>query len=189
MVSIRTAHVNQPGSIYGLRMSELVSSSRLTAQTLAQIDEIDRRIASLAELRSGLERVLKNVIGGDALNTPKAHLTSSKQAMMEHVILNILEAADGGPLKTRELFNSVRSVSAHLKYATFRSHLHRLKKRGAIASEDNSYASWKLCAAARIAANQDTIGALSEERAITAIGLECNPDGASAHFGGMRLTK
>ena len=108
---------------------------------------------------------------------------------MEHVILNTLKAADSGSLKTSELFNSVRSVSAHLKYATFRSYIHRLKKRGAIASEDNSYASWKLCAGTRIATDQDTIRALSEGRTITAIGLECNTDGASAHFGGMRVTK
>jgi hypothetical protein len=136
-------------------MSELVSSSRLKAKTLTQIAEIDRRVASLMELRSGLERVLKNVTGDDALNTSENHLTGSRRALMEHVILKVLEAANGGSLKTKELFDGARAVSAHLNYATFRSYLHRLKRRGVIAPVDSIYGSWKLCANGQPAGNRN----------------------------------
>jgi|SRR3984957_12539093 hypothetical protein len=125
-------------------MSELGGRSGLAARTLAEIAEIDRRIASLVELRDGLKRVFANVTG--FVPTEAAHLLASrsKSAVTEHVILEMLERANGRPLKTRELFEGARAVSAHLKYVTFRSYLHRLKQRGVITAENAEHGSWRL---------------------------------------------
>jgi hypothetical protein len=138
-------------------MSELARPSNLATQTLAQIAEIDRRIASLVELRNGLKRVFVSVCkaGNEDLRIRDQLFTVSRRAMMEQLILEILENADGGPLRTRELFNRARMVSAHLNYATFRSYLHRLKRSGVIAPENTVYGSWKLCDSDPKASNQD----------------------------------
>jgi len=125
-------------------MSQLGGHSGLAAQTLAEIAEIDRRIASLVELRDGLKRVFANVSGAISADAPHLHPSRSRSAATEHVIVEMLERAGGRPLKTRELFEGARAVSAHLKYVTFRSYLHRLKRRGVITAENIDYGSWQL---------------------------------------------
>jgi hypothetical protein len=125
-------------------MSELGGYSGLAAQTLAEIAEIDRRIASLVELRDGLKRVFANVSGFAPAQAAHLHPSRSRSAVTEHVIIEMLESANGHPLKTRELFDGVRAVSAHLKYVTFRSYLHRLKRRGVITAENADHGSWRL---------------------------------------------
>lgn len=125
-------------------MSEFGVSSGLAAQTLAEIAELDRRIASLVELRDGLKRVFMNASNGTLGDAPEIQLSESRRPMMEIVILEMLEKADGHCLKTRELFEGARTVSAHLKYVTFRSYLHRLKQRGLITGENAKYGSWTL---------------------------------------------
>jgi hypothetical protein len=125
-------------------MSELGGYSGLAARTLAEIAEIDRRIASLVELRDGLKRVFANVSGFIPAGAAHPHPSRSRSAVTEHVIIEMLEMAEGRPLKTRELFEGVRAVSAHLKYVTFRSYLHRLKQRGVITAENADHGSWRL---------------------------------------------
>jgi hypothetical protein len=124
-------------------MSEFGISSDLATQTLAEIAEIDRRIASLVELRDGLKRVFVNASQGEFTEAhPK--MSDSRRTIIEHVVVGMLAKADGYCLKTRELFEGARTISAHLKYVTFRSYLHRLKQRGVISSENAEYGSWKL---------------------------------------------
>ena len=125
-------------------MSEFGISSGLAAQTLAEIAEIDRRIASLVELRDGLKRVFLNASKGGLGAVAGAQLNDIRRSMIDHVILEMLEKSDGCSMKTRDLFDGARSVSAHLKYVTFRSHLHRLKQRGLITAENVEYGSWRL---------------------------------------------
>jgi predicted transcriptional regulator len=125
-------------------MSESSVSSGLAAQTLAEIAEIDRRIASLIELRDGLKRVFMNASGRELGESPGTEPVESRRSMMEHVILEMLEKADDCCLKTRELFAGARAISAHLKYVTFRSQLHRLKQRGLITTENAGHGSWRL---------------------------------------------
>ena len=125
-------------------MSEFGVSSELATQTLAEIAEIDRRIASLVELRDGLKRVFVNASQGEFAEAPHPQMSDSRRTMIEHVIVGMLAKADGYCLKTKELFEGARTISAHLKYVTFRSYLHRLKQRGVISSETAEYGSWKL---------------------------------------------
>jgi predicted transcriptional regulator len=125
-------------------MSDYGIAPALAAQTLAEIAEIDRRIASLIELRDGLKRVFVNASRGDVAEIPCTQLDGSRRAMVECIILDMLESADGRCLKTRELFEGARAVSAHLKYVTFRSYLHRLKQRGVISAADTAYGAWRL---------------------------------------------
>ena len=134
-------------------MSELGGYSGLAAQTLAEIAEIDRRIASLIELRDGLKRVFANVSGITSPEAAHLHPSRSRSAVNEYVIVEMLEKANGQPLKTRELFEGARAVSAHLKYVTFRSYLHRLKRRGVITSENIDHGSWRLSASMPCAGN------------------------------------
>jgi predicted transcriptional regulator len=127
-------------------MSELSGYSGLAAQTLVEIAEIDRRIASLVELRDGLKRVFSRVSTAGPDETSRVHPERSRSALIEQVIIEMLHTTDGGPLKTRALFESARRVSAHLKYVTFRSYLHRLKRRGVITAENADHGSWSLSA-------------------------------------------
>jgi hypothetical protein len=129
-------------------MSDFGMSPDLATQTLAEIAEIDRRIASLVELRDGLKRVFVNASKSDFAQTPHTQMSDSRRAMIEHVIVGMLAKADGYCLKTKELFEGARTISAHLKYVTFRSYLHRLKQRGVISSENAEYGSWRLAESA-----------------------------------------
>jgi predicted transcriptional regulator len=125
-------------------MSELSGYSGLATQTLAEIAEIDRRIASLIELRDGLKRVFARVSTSGPAETAHVHPERSRSALIEQITIEMLEAADGRAMKTRELFETARRASPHLKYVTFRSYLHRLKQRGVITSENADHGSWRL---------------------------------------------
>jgi hypothetical protein len=125
-------------------MSDFGMSPDLAIQTLAEIAEIDRRIASLVELRDGLKRVFVNASKSDFADPPHTQMNDTRRTMIEHVVVEMLAKADGYCLKTKELFDGARTISAHLKYVTFRSYLHRLKRRGVISSENTEYGSWRL---------------------------------------------
>jgi hypothetical protein len=125
-------------------MSDFGMSHDLATQTLAEIAEIERRIASLIELRDGLKRVFANASKSDFAETPHTLMSDPRRTMIEHIIVGMLAKADGYCLKTKELFEGARTISAHLKYVTFRSYLHRLKQRGVISSENAEHGSWKL---------------------------------------------
>jgi predicted transcriptional regulator len=127
-------------------MSELGAYSGLAAQTLAEIAELDRRIASLTELRDGLKSVFARVSRAGPAETAHVLAERSRGALIERVIVEMLETVDGRCLKTRELFENARTVSAQLKYVTFRSYLHRLKRRGVITAQNADHGSWRLTA-------------------------------------------
>jgi hypothetical protein len=130
-------------------MSEFGISSDLATQTLAEIAEIDRRIASLVELRDGLKRVFANVSEIALAEAAHLHPSRSRSAVTEHIIMEMLKRANGRSLKTRELFEGARTISAHLKYVTFRSYLYRLKQRGVITAGNADYGSWRLSRSAQ----------------------------------------
>ena len=71
-------------------MSELSGYSNLAAQTLAEIAELDRRIASLVELRDGLKRVF-------------ARVSKAGPAETAHVLA---ERSRSAPLSSQVLYNS-----------------------------------------------------------------------------------
>jgi predicted transcriptional regulator len=125
-------------------MSEFGNSSVLATQTLAEIAEIDRRIASLVELRDGLKRIFVGAQRVEFSDSSHPAATGSNRAVVEHIVVDMLSTTEGGTLKTRELFDGARTISTRLKYVTFRSYLHRLKKRGVIVAEDGAYGSWRL---------------------------------------------
>ena len=143
---IRSAHDLESTKLFrGYAMSELSGYSGLAAQTLAEIAEIDRRIASLVELRDGLKRVFSRVSRAGSAETAHVHPERARSALIEQVVIEML-VADGRAMKTRELFDGARRVSPHLKYVTFRSYLHRLKRRGVITAENADHGSWRLSA-------------------------------------------
>jgi hypothetical protein len=125
-------------------MSEFGISPDLATRTLAEIAEIDRRIASLIELRDGLKRVFVNASKRDFTEASLAQMSDPRRAMIEHLIVRMLAKADGCCLKTKELFEGAQTISGRLKYVTFRSYLHRLKQRGVISSENAEHGSWRL---------------------------------------------
>jgi hypothetical protein len=129
-------------------MSDFGISPDVAIQTLAEIAEIDRRIASLVELRDGLKRVFVNASKSGFAETPLTQMSDTRRTIIEHVIVGMLAKADGYCLKTKELFEGARTISTHLKYVTFRSYLHRLKQRGVISSENTEYGSWRLAESA-----------------------------------------
>ena len=91
--------------------------SPLEEQLHAQLGEIGRQISKLMAEREALQRVLLRV-GGSPGSTAKA-------------------------LSTRDLFRIAKAANPQIKDATFRSHLHRLKKRELLEPHGDRRGHWR----------------------------------------------
>lgn len=125
-------------------MSSVTSSADLVAQVQAQLAEVERRIDNLVALRNDLKRVLMRLVVQTIEDTNKSNLYGARRSKIENKVLEALEAAQGQPVPTRVLFEKVRDARPELKYATFRSHLSRFKKRGLIVAAKSLHGCWQL---------------------------------------------
>lgn len=125
-------------------MSDLARSTEMEAQIRTQLAEIDRRILNLLEIRDGLQRVLGQTLNRLTGDQRDARWNSHNRLVVESKILEMLENAQGTPVRTQDLFGAAKTASPNLKYSTFRSHLHRLKERGLIGPPFKMHGYWKL---------------------------------------------
>ena len=108
-------------------MSDSVERLPLSQHLLAQLVDVEQRIATLLALRDGLKNAL---LAGGTPRVEATHLRSVSRLLIEKSILNALRSEQS--LSTKDLFKQARKAAPALKYSTFRSYLHRLKRRGEI---------------------------------------------------------
>ena len=107
---------------------EISALEKLLAKELA---EVELRIKELMDEAAALRRQ----IGKAAANRQDLGFSTRKNSvnriLAENSILETLRTK-GKPTKTWDLFKKARMTNVHLKENTFRTYLHRMKKRGAI---------------------------------------------------------
>lgn len=96
-----------------------------------ELEDIEARIMELEEERRALSRQLAKARAereGLKFTTRK---NSANRVLAENAVLQALRDTTK-PLSTQELYRQARLTNYDLKEATFRSYLHRMKKRGDI---------------------------------------------------------
>ena len=108
-----------------------------------ELAEIEKRIKELTNDKYALRRLLVKAQKDDLVNRQITRKNSANKVLIETMTLNTLR--DGKtPQKTEMLFRAAKTVDTNLKRNTFRSHLHRMKKRGLIANPTNVRGTWKI---------------------------------------------
>jgi len=120
-------------------MENTTSPEPLETQLHEQLGEIGRQIQRLIAEREALKRILVRVSPGRRLPRADGH----HRHLVEVRVIDILRSADGQPVSSRDLLAEVRKAHPGLKETTFRSQLHRLKKRALIAPHDRGHWRWK----------------------------------------------
>lgn len=110
---------------------------------LREMEEIRQRIAELEQERQALQRLLVRARQENITLGEVGRKNSLDRAVIEQKVCDELRTA-GKPLRSFELIRLARSVVHNLKDSTFRSHLHRMKKRGLIRNSKNRAGVWEL---------------------------------------------
>ncbi len=113
----------------------MLKSHSLVAQEelLAQLGNIERQISELEGERKAVQRLLTKLRQQNLENHDVTRRDSFDRLLVEKQILDTLRGRSR-ETSTADLFRQARSVNYGLKDATFRSHLHRMKKKGTITS-------------------------------------------------------
>lgn len=96
-----------------------------------ELEDIEARIKELEDERRALSRQLAKARAereGLKFTTRK---NSANRVLAENAVLQALRGTTK-PLSTQELYRQARQTNFDLKESTFRSYLHRMKKRGDI---------------------------------------------------------
>lgn len=124
-------------------METTSNSTVLEEQLQAQLGEIGREIAKLMAERDALQRVLTRVSGQNDVGHKGLRRNSHSRLLVEKRILETIRAAEGKSLSTRDLLKEARAANPKLKETTFRSHLHRLKKRALVTPHAERRGHWQ----------------------------------------------
>ena len=107
-----------------------------------ELEDIEARMKALEEERRALSRQLAKARAereGLKFTTRK---NSANRVLAENAVLQALRGASK-PLTSQELYRQARLTNFDLKESTFRSYLHRMKKRGDIRTAGHA-GSWQL---------------------------------------------
>ena len=117
--------------------------SFLEQRLLLELSEIERQIKDLEGERQALRRLLMRAQRDDLLTHQVMRKNSVGRVLIETKVLNTLRAAKA-PVEASKLYRAVQTIDGNLKKNTFRSHLHRMKERGAIVNPIGLRGVWKL---------------------------------------------
>jgi Fe2+ or Zn2+ uptake regulation protein len=96
-------------------------------------------------IRSALQAAIATSSGSEELKfSEQQDPAAINRLAIERQVLAGLMAARQSGMSAQELFREARQVAPTLKYSTFRSHLHRLKKRQKIRNQDHGQGLWFL---------------------------------------------
>lgn len=110
---------------------------------LGEIHEIEMRIEALVLEKNALQRQLAKAKAERSGIKLVERKNSGNRVLAENTIIAALRNSKSGEMKTIKLFERARATNFDLKESTFRSYLHRMKKRGEI--ESGKYVgSWRL---------------------------------------------
>ena len=129
---------------YNCNMSNPETANPLEAQILAELASIERRITNLTGEREALRRMLTRVRQQRFGNLAVTRRNSHARILIENEVLDALREANDHSLATHQLLRAATGVNPELKKTTFRSHLHRMKKRGLIRPRPGQRGVWTL---------------------------------------------
>ena len=125
-------------------MREQKGDTAVEDQVRITISQLDKRIKMLIGIRTQLEKMVTPHVGSSAHSENSQLYYSINSQIIFQQILDELKGTQDYQLSARELFLRVQSRSSFLKYATFRSYLHRMKKRGLIVLIGGAKKGWRL---------------------------------------------
>lgn len=109
---------------------------------LAEIEIIEQKTKHLKDEKFALQRQLAKARAERAGIKMVTRKNSANRVLAENTILAALRSSEKS-LKTQDLYQKARRTNFELKEVTFRTYLHRMKKRGEITTTDRS-GYWKL---------------------------------------------
>jgi Fe2+ or Zn2+ uptake regulation protein len=118
----------------------------LETHLLAQITSVEQEITKLTAERDTLRDLLARARRENSTLRDVTRKNSFDRILIESRILNLLKAASK-PVPTSRLWWAAQEINPRLRNTTFRSHLHRLKSKGLIASENHGF--WLAAAAVK----------------------------------------
>jgi len=113
----------------------------LERRLLNEIAQLERKIAELELERDGLKRVLTRVKRENLAAHEVGRRNSVDRVLIESRLLEYLRHA-GRAVSSGELYNVAKNINPKLKETTFRSHLHRMKKKNMIANAKFKRGMW-----------------------------------------------
>ena len=125
-------------------MQQNSSYTLLEDRLQAEIVEISRKMALLAQEKQALERLLVKARTNRVAKTEAVRKSSAARLIVERLILDIIEASQGKPVRSNDIFKQVKMSEYQMKAATFRSYLHRMKERGLIQNPHKRNGLWVL---------------------------------------------
>jgi hypothetical protein len=131
-------------------MSTPSGETDLERQILTELGRIERNIAGLRAERDALQRTLSRVRQQRLGNLGTTRRNSHSRILAESEIVDALKKAPEKTLTTAQLLKSEIAINPDLNPTTFRSHLHRMKKKGLIVAKGGQRGVWTLPPALRI---------------------------------------
>lgn len=120
-----------------------IEESYYERRLLREIEAVEGRIRGLASEKTALQRLLVRARRERLLGQEVGRKNSIDRVLIESKVIEVLEKSPK-PLSSRELYLATTSIIFPLNDNTFRSHLHRLKKRGAIENVGGRPGVWQL---------------------------------------------
>lgn len=114
----------------------------LERRLLRELAIVNQRIVELQAEKLTLERLLIRLRKSSVDTGDVTRKNSAGRLLVENAIIDRLQSAGERGVPTLVLWKVARDAHPHLKEATFRSHLHRLKSKGLIESPVYSY--WRV---------------------------------------------
>lgn len=109
-------------------------TSALEDQIIVQMNSIDKEITKLREERSRLERMLWRARRNRNNIRDVNRVNSLDRVIIESRILQVLRSSKSS-VPTKSILHSVIMTNYKINESTFRSHIHRLSKKGLIIQE------------------------------------------------------
>ena len=124
---------------------ELTNQAYYEKRILLEIEEINSRIRDLTLEKIALQRQLVKAKADNSGVKNNVRKNSINRVMIETKVIESLEKAIK-PMSTKALYKIGMVANFELKENTFRTHLHRMKKRGVIENGGNR-GKWRIVAA------------------------------------------
>lgn len=141
-------------------MAQGKSEPNFEARLLAELADIDRRIADLTSDRRAIERLLLKARRSAMAGKDVSRKNSLGRILVERTVLATLGETEQ-PRRGVELFRIARGVDYELKDVTFRSYLHRMKQKGLIENPRRLPGWWRAVPSKR---TSDDLSAASRRR-------------------------
>ncbi|PQA87983.1 hypothetical protein [Hyphococcus luteus] len=117
--------------------------NQVEQRLLSELEEIRKQISALEAEHASIERLLVKLRRENVAKREVTRTNSIDRLLVETQVVEFLKES-GRPVPTSKLYNYARVTVRELKENTFRSQLHRMKKRGLIYSPKGRRGEWKL---------------------------------------------